>query len=415
MIKQLNIHNWKSFGEAQLFIDPLTILIGTNASGKSNILDALTFLRGLAGGRQITSIVNGDSLEGNGIRGGMEWMIKRGERRCKLELVLVFPPEPSTDYHFVIELEMIDDKRIEIVSESLTRIKIRANSVQKHKKLYYTSDENVENASIATYFSTGTQGRGKRFDARRSISILSQSKSLSLTKEVQEGVDLVLKSLNRIFVFDPIPSTIRNFSRLSDTLAADGSNIAGVLAALNPKHKEWTEGLLSDYLSQLPEKDIVRVWTEPVGKFGTDAMLYCEEEWKPSGKQFIVDARGMSDGSLRFLAVMTAILTAEPESLLVIEEIDNGLHPSRANLLVKFLKEIGFNRSIDIICTTHNPALLNAFGNEMVPFISTVYRDSETGDSRIKLLEEVDHLSRLMARGKVGSLLEKGLIEEAAK
>ncbi|MEM9929306.1 MAG: AAA family ATPase, partial [Bacteroidota bacterium] len=46
MIKSVTLTNWKSFGEgATLFVDPLTIIIGANASWKSNLLDALVFLR----------------------------------------------------------------------------------------------------------------------------------------------------------------------------------------------------------------------------------------------------------------------------------------------------------------------------------------------------------------------------------
>jgi len=41
MIKELTLTNWKSFEKATLYIDPLTIIIGANASGKSNTLDAL--------------------------------------------------------------------------------------------------------------------------------------------------------------------------------------------------------------------------------------------------------------------------------------------------------------------------------------------------------------------------------------
>jgi predicted ATP-binding protein involved in virulence len=40
MIKQLTVKNWKSFEKATFYVDPLTILIGANASGKSNLLDA---------------------------------------------------------------------------------------------------------------------------------------------------------------------------------------------------------------------------------------------------------------------------------------------------------------------------------------------------------------------------------------
>lgn len=51
MIKSITFTNWKRFRDATLYIDPLTVLIGANASGKSNALDALFFLQGTASGR----------------------------------------------------------------------------------------------------------------------------------------------------------------------------------------------------------------------------------------------------------------------------------------------------------------------------------------------------------------------------
>ena len=47
MLKQITLENWKSFRHAELYIDPLTVLIGTNASGKSNVVDALDFLNSM--------------------------------------------------------------------------------------------------------------------------------------------------------------------------------------------------------------------------------------------------------------------------------------------------------------------------------------------------------------------------------
>lgn len=414
MIKQINLYNWKSFSKAQFYIDPLTVLIGTNASGKSNILDALNFIQKISLGKQITSAINGDSSS-EGVRGGIEWMIKRGKDCCRIEVIIGDTQNDLVEYSYSIEIGVIEDIRAEIVFESLKRIKLNRKNKEKkdYKNLYYTDNKDLRNPSITTYFSTGTQGRGKRIDLRRSFSILSQSQSLSLIKEVSTGIDMTLRNLTQIFVFDPIPSLMRNYSRLSEKLLRDGSNIAGVLAALDEKNKSDVEELLTKYLKKLPEKDISRVYTESVGKFGSDAMLYCEESWSKASELMTVDARGMSDGTLRFLAIMTALLTVKTGSLLVIEEIDNGLHPSRAYILVKFLNQIGRQRKVDIVCTTHNQALLNAFGNEMIPFISVVHRDKESGDSQIVLLEEIDHLPRLIARGKVGTLTSKGIIEEA--
>ena len=96
------------------------------------------------------------------------------------------------------------------------------------------------------------------------------------------------------------------------------------------------------------------------------------EDWNPDQP---VDARGMSDGTLRFIAIVVALLTAAPHSLLLIEEVDNGLHPSRAKELVDMLKELSRKRQVDVLCTTHNPVLLDELGNKMIPFVSYVTRD----------------------------------------
>jgi predicted ATPase len=163
----------------------------------------------------------------------------------------------------------------------------------------------------------------------------------------------------------------------------------------------------------LPERDIRRVYAETVGKFNSDAMLYCEEHWLDDGPPPTVDARGMSDGTLRFLAILTALLTRPARSLLVIEEVDNGLHPSRARLLLDMLKAVGQQRGVDVLVTTHNPALLDAMGTEMVPFISVAYRDPATGYSVLSLLEDLGQLPKLLAQGPIGRLSSQGLIEQS--
>jgi predicted ATPase len=205
---------------------------------------------------------------------------------------------------------------------------------------------------------------------------------------------------------------MRDYSRLSDILESDASNIAGVLAVLTDKRKAEVEAIISTYLKDLPEGDIKKVWSEKVGRFGTDAMLYCQEEWKP-GEIIEIDARSMSDGTLRFLAILTALLTRQEGSQIVIEEIDNGLHPSRAELLVRMLKDIGNQRSIDILLTTHNPVLLDALGSEIVPFVVVAHRNALTGESELTILEEIQNFPKLFASASLGKLTSSGAIERS--
>lgn len=412
MIKELKLTNWKSFEQATLYVDPLTILIGTNASGKSNTLDALLFLQRVASGVGIFQAINGDvSLAP--IRGGMEWVCRKPSKRFALE-VTIGSADENQDYRYELAVQ-VNGAKAEVVAEELTLLKYGPRSkVPRVSRLFYTQPPDMTAPVMPAYFMTGTRGPGKRQDIHRSHIVLAQADALSLRKEVQEGVRQVLAQLQKIFVFDPIPSHMRDYTALSEQLQADGSNIAGVLAALDAVQKADVENSLTEYLKVLPERDIRRIWTEPVGKFQTDAMLYCEEGWSDT-QSHMVDARGMSDGTLRYLAIVTAMLTRQSGSLLVIEEVDNGLHPSRAHILVDMLRKLGRDRGIDVIVTTHNPALLDAAGARMVPFMTVVHRQYDTGASRLTQLEDIKQLPKLMASGSLGQISAGGRIEAALK
>lgn len=339
MITELHLENWKSFGKATLYIDPLTILIGTNASGKSNVLDALRFLHYIGLGYTPTMALDF-------IRGGDEWVVKRPNRECELSLVIITNKEYSAHFSYNLDKKTIYG-RYEVASDS---------------------------------------------------------------GETEKLIDGVLQS---ILILNPNPTMMRQYTSLATRMQEDASNIAGVLAGLPSERQKAVEDTLTYYASRLPESEIVRVYAEKVGKLGKDAMLYCDEKLGKNDEIFTVDARAMSDGTLRFLAILTALLTLPEGSLLAIDEVDNGLHPSRASLLLEALKSIGKERHIDVLVTTHNPALLDALGTEFVPFVTVAHRDPVSGESKLTLLEDIAQLPKLLAQGTVGKLATQGLIEQA--
>ncbi len=412
MIKELRLKNWKSFADSTLYIDPLTILIGTNAGGKSNVLDALLFLQRMTAGRSITVAIAGDR-DLPGIRGGLEWVVRKPGKSFTLEVIVASSIEERTDYRYALTLKM-NGISAELVAESLVRLKYARDNALREQNLFITGSD-AGKGPISVNFYTGTKGAGKSMQLDRAHSILSQIETLNVRKEIVTAAREVAGCLRQIFILDPVPGRMRNYSPLSDTLQSDAGNIAGVLGGLQGERKKEIEETLTRYLRNLPERDIRRVWTEPVGKFERDAMLYCEEDWTGCDETDVIDARGMSDGTLRFLSIMTAILTSGENSLLVIEEVDNGLHPSRAHVLVEMLRELGEKRGIDVLATTHNPAVLDALGSGMVPFISVVHRDAKSGASRVTLLEEIEQLPKLMASGSVGRLASRGRIEAVLK
>ena len=415
MIAIVEFEHWKSYAQASLHVDPLTVLIGTNASGKSNALDALLFLHRVASGSLLTAALQGDSTQ-QPIRGGLEWAAHRPG--SAFALGVRSRVDEFLDYEYRIEAS-IRDNRCELTSEQLTRIKYRvAKGDQRGAeigriRLFRTDACEPEAPTIVARLYNEKQGSPRPLG--RSTAVLFQLMGQKLRQEIQEGVQQVLRDLQTIFVLDPIPSHMRGYSPLSDRLEPDARNIAGVLAALPDSHKQDIERTLTSYASQLPEKDIRRVYAETVGKFNADAMLYCDEHWRDGGADTPVDARGMSDGTLRFLAILTALLTRPAHSLLVVEEVDNGLHPSRAHLLLGMLRKVGALRQVDVLATTHNPALLDAMGTVMVPFISVAHRDRATGNSLLTLLEDMADLPKLLAQGPVGHLSSQGLLEASLR
>lgn len=411
MISKFLFKNWKSHRESTLHVDPLTILIGTNASGKSNALDALLFLNRIAMGLQLTAALQGDGTQ-MAVRGGIEWAARRPGNTFSLEVTV--RASDQMDYEYRLD-GSVRGNRCDLVAEQLVRIKYRATkdgarSSESGRINLFTTDA-CEDDSPTIVARLYNEKRGSPRPLSRTNAVLYQLIGQKSRQEIEEGVSAVLEALKNIFILDPIPSHMRGYSALSDRLEPDACNIAGVLAALPEDRKEYIESILTRYARALPERDIRRVYAEPVGKFGSDAMLYCDEYWGDCAESAAVDARGMSDGSLRFLAILTALLTRPKGSLLIVEEVDNGLHPSRSQLLLRMLKEIGREREVDVVVTTHNPALLDAMGTEMVPFISVAHRDPATGDSLLTLLEDITDLPKLLAQGTVGRLSSRGLIE----
>lgn len=413
MLKEVCFKNWKSFGNATLYIDPLTVLIGANASGKSNALDGVSFLNRTAQGESLHNALTGDPgflLDSSlgAIRGGVEWAARKpGNDTFTLEAIIQC--DEQIDYEYSITVKTTP--QVELVSEFLNEIS-NLPRTQKKVSLFKANIEQAESPVIMVDFNIG-KGRPKREQFKRIVSVISQLKSQKLRKEVEKGIDCVTKVLADIFILDPVPATMRNYKPLSSNLATNASNLAGMLAALPDQDKKRIESLLSKYVSRLPEGDIRRVWAEKIGIFKNDAMLYCEEKWTEGKKSLIVDARGMSDGTLRFLGILTALLTRPVGTLIIVEEVDNGLHPSRSHLLLEILKEIGKERNIDILVTTHNPALMDELGTEMIPFIVIANRSHETGESKLTLLEDIKNLPKLLAIGPLGRITTKGYIEES--
>lgn len=389
MITELRLRNWKSFFDATLFIDPITVIIGTNASGKSNIFDALKLLSALASPIDIMDIAKN-------VRGGAEGIIRRGEQMCNLTITME-GDKSSEQLIYEVALAFDEQRNIYIKDESLILATTKKNLVMFERK--ELDEMNKSLVSVALY----TEGKPRYQNFSAKTSVLSQIEYVNCVRRIKDSTLTVVNNLRKIRLSNPIPERMRDFAPLSKTIAEDASDLAGYLANLDEELKSVTYEAILKYLKPLPDRDIKSIRADKIPM--TDkAMLFCTEEWT-AGHTQEQSALGMSDGTLRFAGIIAMLITAEDKALILLEELDKGVHPSRAKDLVKLLKEIGKQKKLDIICTTHNATFVDELGPQMIPFISYIKRNEENGCTDIHLLEENEQLARLMASKSVGDMM----------
>lgn len=392
MITELRLQNWKSFADAKVFIDPLTIVIGTNASGKSNIFDALKFLRALSTPRYVTEVLNE-------LRGGVSGAIRRGETFCKLSIVVSDEVEDGTEWCYEVGLSYDEKQNVYISAEKLSEQGTdTAESVVLFERVALA--EPLSSEVLVSYYAP--EHHYKWFFQSGS-SVLSQLAYIDCHERIKKAASSVAVHLKRIRLANPIPEHMRGYSTLSDVLWEDASNLAGYLANMDEESQQLVYSELLKYLAPLPDKDIKDISAVKI-PLTNDAMLVCAEEWIPGERQE-QSARGMSDGTLRFAGIIAMLVTAEDKSLILLEELDKGVHPSRAKAMVKMLREIGREKQLDIVCTTHNATFVDELGAQMIPFISYVKRSEENGCTEVCLLDEKDNLTHLMATRSVGAMM----------
>jgi hypothetical protein len=216
--------------------------------------------------------------------------------------------------------------------------------------------------------------------------------------------------LDGMFFLDPIPQRMRGYSFAEETeLQGDGANVSAVLQGLCERGQPRERVL--DFVRALPEQDIhdIGFLETPRG----EVMVKLQESF--SQTQPWREAALLSDGTLRVLAVAAAVLSAPEGSLVVIEEIDNGVHPSRADALLANIQRAARQRGLHVLLTTHNPALMDALSPEAIPDVVYCYRDPHAGDSRLVRLQDLADYPQLVAQGTLGQLVQRSVLERYLK
>jgi predicted ATP-binding protein involved in virulence len=122
-------------------------------------------------------------------------------------------------------------------------------------------------------------------------------------------------------------------------------------------------------------------------------------------------ANSASDGTLRFLGMLAAMLGPKPARFYFLEEIDNGIHPARLALLMDLLDNQSRNKGIQIAASTHSPQVLRLIKSENLKFATLAYRLKGSIEGRLKPLPEVPNLLEVVRSKDIARLHESSWME----
>lgn len=408
------LQNFKNFDEAALdLFEPLTILLGRNGAGKTNLIEGVELMGALARGvpvNEITDLGRGGTLE---VRGGLASCGRFGTASFQLRfdgVVVRF----DGGKHPV-------DYRIDIGNGSSAGVHVSAERLQIGDRVFFDA-RSGDGEVLEISFDNFSQGRNPRCRLATSSSVLSRydevianSKTTSSRlQSAKSAVSAVTDYLQGSHIFDVVPKFMRNYERVNPqaTLLRNGANLSAVLFALSKGRAEERTRLhrITDTIRQIPE--------EPFQKIGFvetaigDVMAgFLAEPDSGLNSDRLIDARLLSEGTLRMLAVLTALETVPTRSRIVIEEFDTGLHPSRAELLVRHLADAAKQRKLNVVLTTHNPAFMDALTEVQMGGVWICHRDPGRRASVLSRLVDVDSLETIGLAGGLGDFVANGTLE----
>lgn len=398
----------------------MTVLTGRNSSGKSNALDAAEVLSRLASGEDLYDALDGRRREGGPVRGGSRGCAPHGQNHFSLGCTVTLGRDT---YTLSVKVEVMPEPKI--VAEKLSGPAPALESgIVEQRALLWTRQPDATSTGLDAEIYNGKRGSNPASQFRDNRLLTTQLAARidpknKVDRAVLRAASAVTAALRGVFHLDPVPHLMRGYVSERDTdLRRTGENVSAAVSRLKLDNPEDFARILKavDEVADQAIQDIA-VEASPLG----DLMLALHEQ--AGARPDITPAREMSDGLLRFLAIATALLTSDrgldidpglstrdvrAGVLLVVEEIENGLHPSQAGRLLDLIRDAATAQATKVLITTHSPALLNAMTGSLNESIVACYRDTETGRSQLTRLTDLSGYAQSLAGGDLGDAVSRG-------
>jgi predicted ATPase len=337
MIENIKIKGLLSFGGEGIDLDlkPLNVLVGPNGSGKSNFLKVLAMIKQLPVG------LPKPSAEMDGLRG---W-VWNGGPTDEISISVKLKNWMTGSVHHSLQL-LADQFEWEVLTESIKK------PDPLHKKQFGKTYYEKTSSSSVILVSRSKIEVLEEISNSSSSSILSQLKFPGAGGKSIPGLQ---ESYSQIQLYREWYFGISNPLRggqsadlKSDILNENCDNLASVLSNISITERVSIRENLSEIYDGAEELGF--------SVSGGSVHMFVSEDG------ISVPATRLSDGTLRYLALLAILLNPKPPRLVAIEEPELGLHPDILPHIGKLIKEA--SKRMQIIVTTHSQILLDAFSED---------------------------------------------------
>ena len=341
---KLQANHYRSLRDATVGINGLNLFIGANASGKSTVLDALRFLHEGAKDREFGAAVRG--------RGGIIHLGWKGESAGRTELGVEIK-DGGDRYEWLVRL--IRDGYEFHVEETVNRLPPQAPPVQL-----------LDARKGEGWWWSGEQG--KRVDLKQPATTCALAAAAADASFPARDVAEFVRSWG---FFDPHPYLLRrdwagvNFGGFDPY----GRNLAETLHGLQSSAPDLFQRIVD------ATQDVLGLPSKIETRESDDRFYFVQSE---PGLQYPVHQMGISSGTLRVLALMTALFAAPEANLIGIEEPENYVHPTAIASFVEYLRSTADR--IQFMVTTHSPLLLDYLDD---PSAVRIVRRNDDGETEV--------------------------------
>lgn len=362
-LNRVVLRNYRSIGQCDVRLGPLTYLVGANGSGKSNFLDALHLVR--------------DALTGSldialNERGGLSEVRRRSSGHPNhFGIRLDFTLRDGQRGHYAFNVGALAGRGYEVQSEECAFGWLGQGQV---------NEDTQGGLGQGSYFRIES-GKVKA-SSEGSFPALTADRLALLSVSGFQAFRPVFDALTCMGFYNLNPKVMRDPQKPQDgrLLKPAGENIASVIGHLE-RHAPDAMARIQEYL-QIVVPMIDGVARQTIGPLETlefrQAMAGAKHPWR-------FTAQNMSDGTLRALGVLTALFQGNPDhapSLIGLEEPETALHPAASRALREALNRA--SQRTQVIVTSHSPDLLD--DSELDPdTVRTVV--SEGGETHITSLD----------------------------